>query len=198
MYTRSWTRTFTSSCLIVLVLGFKTPQIDAQARGTASPMPSGEGRDLLTAACTQCHGTRTIAMMQEGSTEWKVLVYDMILRGAQLDAKEAETLIQYLSKHRDMPATPASTAATAPAAAPAAAPSTAAAAAATPVMPDGPGKELVERKCNACHDLEPQLFKRSPDEWEQVVQSMMNKGLRGTPQEIATIKAYLIEHWGQK
>src|SRR5262245_54667095 len=67
------------------------------AQAPANPLPAGEGRDLLTSACTNCHGLQTITAMRDGQGGWKAQVYNMVLRGAPLNAAETDTLIAYLA-----------------------------------------------------------------------------------------------------
>ena len=60
-------------------------------------LPPGDGRDMLATACTQCHGLAVIMSMREGPEGWKRHVYNMVMRGAQLTAREADTVIAYLA-----------------------------------------------------------------------------------------------------
>src|SRR5205085_12057935 len=63
----------------------------------AISLPQGEGRDLVAVACTQCHALAPIIAGREGTAGWRRHVHNMVLRGAQLNASEAETVIRYLS-----------------------------------------------------------------------------------------------------
>ena len=101
----------------------------AQAQG---PLPQGEGRDLVATACTQCHALTPIVSGREGQAGWKKHVYNMVLRGAQLTPSEADTVINYLAANFGPRAGQAGKV----------------------MLPDGAGKELVETRCAACHDLE--------------------------------------------
>jgi len=59
-------------------------------------------------------------------------------------------------------------------------------------LPNGAGKEVVEKICTACHDLEPITssgFDRR--DWETVVQSMIDMGAVISPQEVQVITTYL-------
>jgi len=75
-----------------LVLGAAMP-LRAQ---TASALPPGEGRELVATACSQCHTLNVIMAGRDGPVGWKKHVYNMVLRGAQLTPREADTVIQYL------------------------------------------------------------------------------------------------------
>jgi mono/diheme cytochrome c family protein len=97
-------------------------------------LPPGEGRDLLATACSQCHPLNVIRSMREGADGWKRHVYNMVTRGAQLNAREADKVVAYLAANFG--------------------PTTPAASATLVALPGGPGKDLVETRCTACHDLE--------------------------------------------
>jgi cytochrome c5 len=49
-----------------------------------TPLPQGEGRDLVAVACTQCHALTPIVSPRNGPAGWRHFVYSMVLRGAQL------------------------------------------------------------------------------------------------------------------
>jgi cytochrome c5 len=112
--------------LAALLLAAATPLM-AQ---TASTLPAGDGRDLVAAACSQCHSLAPLTAVRDGPAGWKRHVYNMVLRGAQLTPREADTVIRISSRI------------SAPASRPAAKPVT---------LPAGP-TELVESRCAVCHD----------------------------------------------
>src|SRR5215475_15173358 len=100
--------------------------VPARAQGA---LPPGEGRDLMATACSQCHPLNVIRSMREGAEGWKRHVYNMVTRGAQLNAREADTVIAYLATNFG-PTAPATSA--------------------MPVaLPGGPGKDLVETRSTA-------------------------------------------------
>ena len=145
----------------------------AQTAGTA--LPPGDGKELLAVACTQCHGLRPIVMMHDGAAGWKAEVEDMIMRGAQLDAQESATVVQYLVKNFGPTTNAAKTA-----------------------LPAGPGKELVEERCLACHGAEKITGeKRTKQEWGTTVKQMAERGLSVTPEEIQKISSYLAAQFGK-
>jgi hypothetical protein len=62
-------------------------------------LPEGPGKKLVQRSCMQCHGLRTVVSKPRSAAEWKSSVQDHVDRlGARLDASEAETVIEYLSK----------------------------------------------------------------------------------------------------
>jgi cytochrome c5 len=156
-------------CAAVLVIA----AMPARAQGA---LPPGEGGDLLATACSQCHPLNVIRSMREGADGWRRHVYNMVTRGAQLNAREADMVVAYLSANFG-PAT--------------------AAASATPVaLPSGPGKELVEARCTACHDLERVASaKRRKAEWSALVANMVGRGAVASPEEAQSISSYLATHF---
>ena len=144
----------------------------------ANALPPGDGRDLVAAACTQCHALTVILAMRDGPIGWKRHVHHMVLRGAQLNAREADTVLAYLDANfgpgqRMPPAKPVA-------------------------LPAGPGKELVETRCTLCHDLERvTAAKREKREWDSVVANMLERFGLSAPDEARAISAYLGAHYGQ-
>lgn len=65
-------------------------------------------------------------------------------------------------------------------------------------LPEGKGKNLVERICLSCHEPEkvtkPKLTKA---EWKRVVHNMAALGAVGTAQEFETVVDYLSTHFGK-
>lgn len=152
-----------------LALAAATP---ASAQG---PLPQGEGRDLVAVACTQCHTLATIVAGREGPSGWKRHVHNMVLRGAQLNATEADTVIRYLAANFGPGAAQLGKVA----------------------LPDGSGKELVETRCAACHDLERvAVIKRPRQHWPAIVANMVTRGAVATPEEAGMIAAYLAAQFG--
>jgi mono/diheme cytochrome c family protein len=120
--------------------------------------------------------------MRDGAAGWHAHVSNMVLRGAQLTTPEIDTLVAYLAENFG-PGTPPS----------------AAAKTGKVVLPQGDGKELVETRCSACHDLERVVaVKRGKEDWHLIVTNMIARGARVTPAESQTITAYLGTEFGQK
>jgi cytochrome c5 len=160
-----------SSFVAALLLAFGAP-LHAQSQ---SALPQGEGRDLVAVACTQCHALAPILAGREGPAGWRRHVHNMVLRGAQLNGSEAETVIRYLSANFG-PGTLA---------------------AANIALPSGTGKELVETRCAVCHDLERvAVIKRPKRDWPGIVANMVTRGATATPDETQAIAAYLVAHFG--
>jgi cytochrome c5 len=148
----------------------------AHAQG-AQPLPPGEGRDLLAIACAQCHNLNIVVSMREGPSGWRRHVTNMVTRGAQLTSPEAEAVIGYLASNFG--------------------PGAASVAAAPVALPAGPGKELVESRCTACHDLERvAVAKRQRGDWPALVANMVGRGAVASPDEAKAITSYLTANFG--
>jgi cytochrome c5 len=139
-------------------------------------LPQGEGRDLVAVACTQCHVLAPIVALRLGQSGWRNHVTNMVMRGAQLNGPEADTVIRYLTANYGPTAAPA---------------------ASTLTLPSGPGKELVETRCVTCHDLERvAAIKRDKRYWPGLVANMITRGATATPEEAQVIIAYLTAQFG--
>jgi len=155
-----------------LLLAAVTP---LQAQST-SALPQGDGRDLTATACSQCHTLGVILAGRDGPVGWKRHVYNMVLRGAQLTPREADTVIQYLITHFG-PGAPAASSVT---------------------LPGGPGKELIETRCAVCHNLERvTIVKRYKRDWETIVADMYERSGMSAADEMQAINAYLVANFGR-
>jgi competence protein ComEA len=68
---------------------------------------------------------------------------------------------------------------------------------ASPPLPPGKGKEIVERMCSSCHALKVVTSKRaSPAQWSQLVDQMVSRGAEGTDEEVETVVEYLAKNFG--
>lgn len=143
----------------------------------ANPLPPGDGRDLVSVACSQCHYLGTIAKIRDGAAGWRIYVSNMVLRGAQLTPAEVDKVVDYLAANLGPGAN-----------LPPAKPVT---------LPDGHGKELVETHCALCHDLERiAAAKRRKQDWPVIVNNMVAWGAPASPEEAKTITDYLATNFG--
>jgi mono/diheme cytochrome c family protein len=66
-----------------------------------------------------------------------------------------------------------------------------------PVLPDGAGRETVERVCGQCHALEIVLRSRlGRRQWEARIDEMIAKGAKLADEDIDVIAEYLAAHYG--
>ncbi|WP_439101171.1 PQQ-dependent sugar dehydrogenase [Congregibacter sp.] len=64
-----------------------------------------------------------------------------------------------------------------------------------PALPDGSGKQQLERACGSCHGIDMVLAApRSPNEWQAIMSSMIGKGMTLSDKEYEEILSYLSEH----
>ena len=66
-------------------------------------------------------------------------------------------------------------------------------------FPDGPGKEILEKKCSTCHAPEQvTTFGRSAEEWHEVVVNMIDLGAELNEEEAKVLVEYLAKNWPLK
>jgi mono/diheme cytochrome c family protein len=134
--------------------------------------PPGDGREIVSVACVQCHVPSIIMNLREGPAGWRAHVLDMVTRGAQVKNSEVDAVVAYLASNF--------------------APGTNLPTAKPVTLPDGDGKQLVEERCTACHDLQrvgtPRMGR---NDWSRVVQHMVDIGAPLLPEEAKTVTAYL-------
>ena len=168
------------SVLTILSIAITVP---IYAQSPANNLPAGPGKDLVAVACTQCHGLKLIVALRDGPVGWRHFVDEMILRGAQLNPQEADTVTQYLSKSFGPGTSPMQSGLK------------------TDPLPAGDGQKLVESHCQLCHDLgRITTVGRSKEEWNSTVSSMMARAGTNvaTQQEVLTMATYLANNFGKK
>jgi cytochrome c5 len=200
-------------CLILVCVAFATPlKMCAQASaGTqAEPklkvdLPEGDGQAIATEYCQDCHRLTNLTKAHKARDEWQETIQEMVDRGARIPPDKVPTLIEYLVKNFGLDyAEPALAAA--PAAAPARAtpPQTVSSAATASqssqpevMLPDGDGKQVATEYCQDCHRLT-NLTKahKSRDDWQDTVQTMMDRGARIPQDKVDTLVQYLAKNFG--
>lgn len=147
-------------------------------------LPAGEGRDLVSKTCSQCHLLGVVTRHREDGARWKRYVDDMIVRGTKLTPADAKTVVQYLTKNY-APAPPPPAAASPPATVDAS------------MLAEGEGRDLVAAACSMCHDLERvRRVYRDEQGWTDLVANMVSRGAMITPEEAQKIRVYLFAHYG--
>ncbi len=64
-------------------------------------------------------------------------------------------------------------------------------------LPEGPGKEIVLKKCQACHDLDLVGNERaSRDKWSAILDAMVDNGLVISEKDKKLVLEYLSSHLG--
>jgi hypothetical protein len=66
-------------------------------------------------------------------------------------------------------------------------------------FPDGPGKEILEKECSTCHAPDMvRTFGRSPEEWHEVVMTMIDQGAKISDEQVPVLVDYLAKNWPLK
>jgi cytochrome c5 len=146
----------------------------------AVQLPDGNGKQVLQAACTACHGLDGVVRLHMDKSGWEGLVSSMISNGAQVADKDYPVLVDYLVKNFG--------------------PEKAAGQAPPPVAGnDGAAKKVLEDVCTACHDLDLVSDQHlSKDEWQQVVTSMVAKGASLSDKDMPVLVDYLAKTYPPK
>jgi competence protein ComEA len=64
-------------------------------------------------------------------------------------------------------------------------------------IPNGPGKDTVQKVCTACHDLGAvQTMNGDKDTWQSIADDMKSRGADGTDEDFKTVVAYLSKYFG--
>jgi cytochrome c5 len=149
----------------------------------AVQLPDGNGKQVLQAACTACHGLDGVVRLHMDKSGWEGLVSSMISNGAQVADKDYPVLVDYLVKNFG-PEKPAGQAPAGQA----------------PVAGnDGAAKKVLEDVCTACHDLDLVSDQHlSKDEWQQVVTSMVAKGASLSDKDMPMLVEYLAKTYPPK
>ena len=65
-------------------------------------------------------------------------------------------------------------------------------------LPDGPGKEILEKQCNTCHTLEVIVAQRNDAaEWKRLVMNMIDRGAEITEEQVPVVVDYLATNWSK-
>jgi mono/diheme cytochrome c family protein len=70
----------------------------ATSQASSGQTASLDGAALLQQRCTVCHEISGISNLHGSADQWKMLVDQMVSRGAQLNSQESQTLVTYLAQ----------------------------------------------------------------------------------------------------
>ena len=134
--------------------------------GSSGAQDTDPGERLMNAACQDCHSVRVIQVQAMDAQGWTKRISQEIEKGAKLSKEDVPTLVEYLVRTHGP-------------------------------MPDGPGKEVILNTCTQCHDLyRIKENRRSPEEWEELLVSMLNEGAQLNDEEFARVHRYLSRNFG--
>jgi len=85
----------------VLALTIASGAAGARASAPEDELPSGEGKKILTAACTTCHDLSEVTKFKGYYTrpQWRDIVVTMMEYGAPVDERQVDVLSDYLFEH---------------------------------------------------------------------------------------------------
>jgi cytochrome c5 len=127
---------------------------------------SDPGERVMNASCQGCHTVRVIQTQAMDAAAWTKSVTTMVEKGAKVSKEDQPVLIDYLARHHGP-------------------------------VPDGAGKAILLNICTMCHDLgRIRLGRRSPEEWEETLASMLNEGAPLSDENFPVILDYLSKNFG--
>ena len=142
-------------------------------------LPEGDGRKLLEGRCANCHSLKPVVTLKQSQAAWKKLVVKMVGYGAQLDDKEVDVAIGYLTKYFG----PESSAAAA--------------------KPDSPeekiAKRYIEGICSSCHDAGLiRTTEATKQQWLDIVTRMNGLDAGVSQRDVDLLVDYLASKYGPK
>jgi len=133
----------------------------------AGAQQANRGEQILNAACSGCHDLRPIQTSAHDKEGWNDVVQNMLQKGADVSDADVPVLVNYLVEAHGP-------------------------------MPDGRGKDVVLNICTMCHDLgRIRNGRRSPEEWQETLISMLNEGAPLSEQDFPIVLAYLARNFAQ-
>ena len=77
----------------------RRPQNPPQGGSLSIALPDGPGKTVVIRACGGCHEPALVMFTREDEEGWKVIVNDMVARGAKATTQEIELMSTYLAAH---------------------------------------------------------------------------------------------------
>ena len=124
-----------------------------------------KGERVLNVSCGGCHDLRPVQTGARDRDGWNEVVQNMLQKGADVSDADLPVLLDYLAEHHGP-------------------------------MPDGRGKDVVLNVCTMCHDLSRiKRGHRSPEEWEETLNSMLNEGAPLSDADYPVVLQYLSKNF---
>lgn len=141
------------------------------------PLPDGPGKEPLQKLCSSCHAAE-IVITRDGQAgtraQWDRTIDRMLQRGAKGSSEQLELIAGYLAANFGYIPVPS-------------------------YLPNGPGKQTVERVCGPCHGVSLLMDRRLTfAAWNRTVNNMVGRGAMATPAEADEIADYLARYLGPK
>jgi cytochrome c5 len=133
----------------------------------AAVAQDAKGEKIMNQSCAGCHDLRPIQSGARDKDGWNDIVQNMLQKGADVADADIPVLVDYLAEHYGP-------------------------------MPEGRGKDVVLNVCTMCHDLSRvKRGRRSPQEWEETLNSMLNEGAPLSDADYPVVLAYLSKNFAQ-
>ena len=124
------------------------------------------GERIMNASCQTCHDARRIQTAALDAEQWTKRVNADIEKGAKVESADLPVLIEYLARQHGP-------------------------------LPEGAGKRILLNICTMCHDLNRiKHGRRSPEEWEETLNTMLNEGAPLSDAAFPVIHEYLSQNFG--
>jgi cytochrome c5 len=159
-----------SAAAAVTMLAFAgaTSAQDAGSGQKPAQQQEPSGQQILEKTCQGCHDLRPIQTSAKDAKGWTTTIAAMVDNGAEISEKEIPVLVRHLVLNNGP-------------------------------VPDGPGKQILLNTCTMCHDLgRIKTARRSAEEWEETLISMLNEGAPISEEQFPVIHDYLSKHFNVK
>ena len=155
-----------SASLATAVLAFSAGT-DARQVARSVAQDTALPEQILQKNCQGCHDLRPIQTSAMDAAGWTATIRTMIEdHGAEIAESDIPALVKYLAQNHGP-------------------------------VPDGPGKQVLLNTCTLCHDLSRiKTGRRSHEEWEETLITMLNEGAPLSDPEFAIMLDYLSRHFG--
>jgi len=152
---------------LLFVLPLSAAALVIALTANAGAQQANRGEQILNSACSGCHDLRPIQTSAHDKEGWNDVVQNMLQKGADVSDADVPVLVNYLVDAHGP-------------------------------MPDGRGKDVVLNICTMCHDLARiRNGRRSPEEWQETLNSMLNEGAPLSEQDFPIVLAYLAKNFAQ-
>ena len=170
--------------------------VEVGKRDWTNSLPDGEGKGLLLGTCTQCHSLNHVALQRKDAKGWEHTMQDMIMRGAQVHVNEIAPMVAYLTQHFGPGSPSLESGSPIPTATEATTGAKSKSAATT--LPEGEGRDLIQRACTQCHGVDKITGTRKDLKgWQTCVKDMVRLGAKLRPAEQPKAVAYLVKNFGR-
>jgi cytochrome c5 len=139
-----------------------------QSATQPAAMTDTRGEQIINQSCTGCHEVRNIETQALDKNAWTKLVNTMVEKGATIKAEDLPGFVEYLTRKHGP-------------------------------LPDGAGKKIMLNICTQCHDLDRiRARPQDRDEWDTLLQSMLNEGAPLSDDDYPVILNYLARNFAPK